>query len=355
MKTWDDIGLLDREVALYRALRSHLRSISFVTYGDARDLVYAKRLDGIRVVCNRWKLPKCFYTRLISHLYPMSWRGEVVFRSNQVRGADIPLRSALRFGKKFIARCGYLPSNIERWRYGGVSHEVQRAQQLEAKVFQAADRVVVTTAAIRQTIVERYGVEKEKVRIIPNYVDTLRFRPLPVSRQNNLLCCVGRLEKEKNIQSLLDAITGLDVELAVIGGGDLREALIARAQKNRLPVHFLGNVANAELPAYLNKASAFILPSHIEHHPKALLEAMACGVPVIGTNVPGIRELIAHGETGYLCDTSPEGISTAIQDVLADADLRARMGRNAREFVVEHFALEKIVKMELALLEELVE
>jgi glycosyltransferase involved in cell wall biosynthesis len=79
---------------------------------------------------------------------------------------------------------------------------------------------------------------------------------------------------------------------------------------------------------------------------------MACGLPVIGTDVPGIRELIRHRETGYLCGTSPQEIRAAIQDVLDDMDLRTRMGCNAREFVVENFALEQVVEMELALLEE---
>jgi hypothetical protein len=56
LKTWDDVGMLEREVALYRALRPNLRDITFVTYGDARDLQYAGRLDGIQILCNRWRV-----------------------------------------------------------------------------------------------------------------------------------------------------------------------------------------------------------------------------------------------------------------------------------------------------------
>ena len=355
LKTWDDVGLFEREVALYRCLRPNLRGIIFVTYGDAQDLHYEDRLDGIGVICNRWNLPERFYIPLISRVYPLSWRGNVVLRSNQVPGAEIASRAAQFYGKKFIARCGYLPSNIAMWRHGVESAEARRAKQLEAAVFLSADRVVVTTSALKQTIVERYGIAKDRVRIIPNYVDTRRFGPSTNSRQHNLLLFVGRLGKEKNIQALFEAVEGLDVQMAVIGDGSLKEALMARTEKDRLRVQFLGNVPNAELPAHLNQASVFVLPSHIEHHPKALIEAMACGLPVIGTNVSGIRELIVHGETGYLCDTSPEGIRAAIEDVLADVDLRARMGRNAREFVVEHFSLEKIVALELDLLQELLE
>jgi len=255
---------------------------------------------------------------------------------------------------RFIARCGYLPSNIAIWRYGERSPESQRAQQLESTIFQAADCVVVTTFAMRQTLIERYNIKHGKMRVIPNYVDIQRFKPFTDSGEPNLLCFLGQLEKEKNVYALLDAIQGLDVELMVIGGGSLKEELMKKAQEEGLQVNFLGNVPNEKLPAFFNRASLFILPSFIEHHPKALLEAMASGLPVIGTDVPGIRELIHHGETGYLCGTSPGEIREAIREVLSNVDLRTRMGSNARNFVVEHFALERIVEMELALLEEMV-
>ena len=226
-------------------------------------------------------------------------------------------------------------------------------QRMEASVFRSADRVVVTTPAMRQTIIERYKVEPDRIRIIPNYVETERFKPSPDNRQPNLLCFVGRLHEEKNISALLDAIRGLDVELHIIGGGSLQKQLIAKAQGVQAKVRFLGNVPNAELPEYLNRSSLFILPSHIEHHPKALLEAMSCGLPVIGTNVPGIREVIRHRDTGYLCNTPPEDIRAAIREVLGDPGLCIQMGTNARNFIVESCALKKVKEMELMLHQEL--
>jgi glycosyltransferase involved in cell wall biosynthesis len=353
LKIWDTIGSLEREIAVYRALRPKLRDVKFVTYGDARDLSYKKRLDGIGVVCNKWGLPKHLYIRLVSRVYPMVWRGETVIKSNQVPGADVALRAARLCGKRFIARCGYLPSNIAKTREDMGPDEIEEAQELEETVFRGADRVVVTTPMMRSTVVDAYGVDASKVTVIPNHVDVERFKPSSGAKEPKLLVYVGRLEPEKNLQSLLDAVHGLDVELHVIGGGGLRDRLMGQAQEKGLPVRFLGNIPNHELPMYLNKASAFILPSHIEHHPKALLEAMACGLPVIGTEVYGIRELIEHRQTGYSCHTSTEALRKAIVEVMADPDLRLRLGQNAREFAVEHFALDKIVDMELRLLEQL--
>jgi glycosyltransferase involved in cell wall biosynthesis len=140
----------------------------------------------------------------------------------------------------------------------------------------------------------------------------------------------------------------------VIGDGPLRQALAEKATRDGVHVRFLPSQPHGKLPHFLKQADLFVLPSYWEGHPKALLEAMACGLPVVGADVPGIGEVIRHGETGYLCDTSPAGIRAALQDVMADAALRARLGQNARQFVVENFSLDRVLDLELNLLHSLV-
>jgi glycosyltransferase involved in cell wall biosynthesis len=351
LKTWNGIGMLERETAIYRRINPQLEGITFVTYGDAEDLHYVNGHRGIRVLCNRWRLPQWWYIQMLCCIHPLSWRGLTVVKSNQVQGADIALKVARRFGKKFIARCGYLPSNIAKWRHGSDSEPFRKAKQLESVVFRGADLVQVTTETMRDAIIERYGLD-ERIQVVPNYVDIRLFEPATEDRTLNTISYVGRFEKEKNVEALLDAIQGLNVELVMIGRGPLKETLTAKAREEGLSVRFHGNVPNAELPSHLNRSELFIMPSHIEHHPKALLEAMACGLPVIGTEVNGIRELIQHRQTGYLCGTSPDSIRRAVQDVLADKALRERMGRNAREFVVEKFSLERVLEMEMGVLQK---
>ena len=162
------------------------------------------------------------------------------------------------------------------------------------------------------------------------------------------------LDKQKNPLALLNAIKGLDIELIMVGSGPLGGLLQKKAKVENLPVRFLGNVPHGQLPEILNSASLFVLPSHYEGHPKTMLEAMACGLPVIGTDVPGIRELIEHRETGYLCGTTVEEIRSAIEEVTEDPDLCFRLGRKAREFVVDTCSLERVAKMELCMLQETV-
>jgi glycosyltransferase involved in cell wall biosynthesis len=352
LRAWDEIGILQRETALYRRLEPALRRITLVTYGD-RDQVYANRLGGVTLQCNRWHLRSHLYERYLRRVLPWSWIGPVVVKSNQVQGADIALAAARLANKPFIARCGYLPSDNMECAHGAGSPQAKQAESLERLVFSGADRVVVTTDAIRQKIFHRYQLRPECVRVIPNYVDTELFAPAPSQeRRPNRLLYVGRLDAEKNPRALFEAVEGMDAELVMVGKGSLAEGLAREAAERRLPVRFLGNLPNHELPRLLNSATAFVMPSLIEGHPKALLEAMACGVPVIGTNVAGIRQLIRHRETGYLSDCSPDGLRSAIGQVLADRGLRCRMGMAARAYIEEQFSLEKILDLETSLLDE---
>ncbi len=87
--------------------------------------------------------------------------------------------------------------------------------------------------------------------------------------------------------------------------------------------------------------------------PKALLEAMACGLPCIGSNVEGIREIIKHKENGYLCETDAESIRQAILEVLEDGALRKNIGQNARRTIIDNFSLKKGLEKEVALYESL--
>ncbi len=352
LRVWDDIGILSRETALYRRLAPVLRRITFVTYGD-RDLAFPDRLDGIRVQSNRWRLPGHLYERYLQNLWPLSWTGPVVVKSNQLQGADIALAAARLRKRPFIARCGYLPSNNAERSYGAESPEARRAQALERHVFSGADRVVVTTPAIRQKILHRYQLCPDCVRVIPNYVDTSLFAPAPCeARRSNRVLYVGRLEEEKNPRALFEAVEGLNVELVVVGKGSLGEALVRESRERRLSVTFLGNVPNDQLPQLFNSAAAFVMPSLIEGHPKALLEAMACARPVIGSNVPGIRELITTRVTGLLCEPHPKNLRAAVREVLNDESLGARLGAAARAYVTERFSLDRVVEMESALLME---
>jgi glycosyltransferase involved in cell wall biosynthesis len=342
----------DREVAIYRRFQRSGVEVTFVTHGDARDLTYSERLPGIRILCNRWGLPGKVYRPLLLRLHRQGLAGADVIKTNQMLGAELALSAARRLDKPLVARCGFMLSKNLILERGADSREARRALALESRVFKAAARVVVTTEAMRESIVERFPDLVDRVAVIPNCVDTDLFRPTesPPAAVPRLVF-VGRLSPEKNLPALIEAVRSLDVDLDLIGQGPLREELVSLAE-DKPRVRFLGPVPNRDLPSHLRSATAFIQPSLYEGHPKTIVEAMACGLPIIATDVSGIADTVRHGDTAHLCQTDSDSIRSAIQVVLADGDLRGRLGRSAREFAVAHFSLEKITDRELALLRD---
>src|SRR5919108_2876015 len=229
LQGWNSDGFLERELALYRILAAHLERLTFVTYGFEGDEAFRPALGQIRLVCNRHRIPRPVFERLVSDLYPLFVRGSTVVKSNQVEGADVPLRAARRWSKRFVARCGYLLSHFSERRFGAGSPQAERARALERKVFTKADQVVVTTDEMRRVVVERYGVPEERARVIPNYVDTEAFRPGPSPHNDPpRVCFVGRLDDQKNPLALVEAASGLDVELVMVGAGKLQSELERR-------------------------------------------------------------------------------------------------------------------------------
>ncbi len=219
-------------------------------------------------------------------------------------------------------------------------------------MFSAAERVVVTTETMAADVAARIPRAAPRTTIIPNYVETDRFRPQSEGRHDADLIYVGRLSPEKNLEALLQAVQGLGLTMLIIGDGILRTPLESRFGTMDGRLRWLGTVANGELPRWLNRARLFALPSQYEGHPKTLLEAMACGLPVLGANSPGIREIIRHDRNGWLCGTSTAEIAAAIEVLLADPERRARLGASARQFAIHNYEISRIVEKELTLYDE---
>ena len=352
LQTWDSLGMFHRETALYRALQARGAHVSLLSYGDGADRRYQHELPGIDILCNRWGLPPAWYAHLIPVLHGWHLGRASVFKTNQTRGGRIALRAARLWRKPLIARAGYMWSDFTEREHGVDSPATARALEAERQLFGRADRVVVTTEEMAHGVAERVPEASGRTTVVPNYVDTDLFSPQPDRRTERHLVFVGRLSPQKNVEALLEAVEPLDVTLSIIGSGELEAALQKRFGTMDGRVRWEGNIPNQELPARLSQATLFVLPSHYEGQPKALMEAMACGLPVLGADSLGIRELIRHGETGWLCGTDPPSIRAAVQELLARPDLRTEIGRNARRFIVDHFALDSIADQEMRLLEE---
>jgi glycosyltransferase involved in cell wall biosynthesis len=189
------------------------------------------------------------------------------------------------------------------------------------------------------------------VEVIPNGVDLEKFKsPSLVSKNPNEVVTVSRLVEKNGIGDLIQALRLVvdkipGAQLKIIGDGPLRKELEDEVQSLGLAgqVNFLGEIENDRLPEYLNKAGVFVRPSLSEGLGVSFLEAMACGVPIIGTPVGGIPDFLTDHETGLFCQPkNSQNIADKIAEVLESESLRQKLIQNARKLVEEKYNWDNI-------------
>lgn len=181
------------------------------------------------------------------------------------------------------------------------------------------------------------------VAVIPNGVDTGFFAPPPGIESKEPepeLLYVGRLREFKGVQHIIRALPGISQELGrparltVVGDGPYLKALDSLVERQRAAgaqshVRFVGWMAQEELRNFYQQASVIILPSLVEGHPNVLLEGMACGLPCVASDVPGIREVVTP-ETGFLvAPENPDAIQRAVVKLFVNPGVWRSMSRAA--------------------------
>lgn len=354
LQRWEQLGMLEREILPYKAFAKHFERIYFLTYGDEGELKYQELLEeNITILPKRTKLPSKLYSLLIPFFYLKEIRNSDILKTNQMSGSWAAVIAKWVSSAKLVVRCGYEWLEVMERRKMAF-WKLKLAALLESLSYKSADAVIFSNEADKEYARKRFSLNSAKLFIAPNFVDTERFKPLPVAKEKGRIIFVGKLEDQKNVLQLIEAVSQLPVRLIIIGNGSLRQKLEEFAKEKRASVEFWGNIPNSRLPEELNKSELFILPSLYEGHPKALLEAMSCGLPCIGTKVKGIDTVIEHRKNGYLCELSAESIRAAIETVLGDRVLQADMSQRARQTIEERFTLGQIVASELSLYKQLV-
>jgi len=193
----------------------------------------------------------------------------------------------------------------------------------------------------------RYAPAGAAVTVVPYGVDLDRFAP--ISRQPGSALVIGavaRLSPEKGIADLLEAFaelrrrSGGDVRLRIAGDGPERSRLESQIERLEIAdaVQLVGWVDYADIPAFLNALDFFAMPSVYEGFGVAAVEAMACGLPVVASDVFGIPDVVQDGSTGYLVPPrSQQALAEALGKLVADEDARRRFGRAGREYVAAHY------------------
>lgn len=199
-----------------------------------------------------------------------------------------------------------------------------------------------------------HGFDAARVRFVPNGVDLAELAPAPTLGSKFVFA--GRLAKEKGIANLLDAIARTArAELVVAGDGPLAEELRLRAGRDAPGrVTFVGTLERADVLRLVRDARALVLPSTwYENAPMSALEALGLGVPVIGSRIGGIPEMVREGESGLLVPPEdPAALAAAIDRLDADPELARRLGAGGREIVRREYSLDAQVETMIAMFRE---
>lgn len=246
------------------------------------------------------------------------------------------------------ALSGFHPFVASAWG-SDVTAGAERAPLLRAAVrltLARADAICATSQALA-ALTRPYAPRGAPIHVTPFGVDCRRFRP-PAERPTGPPCIgsVRALERIYGLDVLLRAVALLReripaLRVRLVGAGAERGRLARLTDELGLAgaVDWRGRVPLDALPGELAMMHVFAAPSRVpEAFGVALLEAQACGVPVVASAVGGLPEVVAHGQTGYVVPPEdPAALATALGDVLEDEDRRQRMGDAARRFVLAHY------------------
>ena len=230
--------------------------------------------------------------------------------------------------------------------------------------WRGVSKVVFQNQDDRRLFLQAGLIKEEKTKMVPGSgVDTAHFSVAPWPQENTpvTFVFVGRMLKDKGILELISACQihyDQPIECLLVGGTDADNpaALSYQALVSRLGSTSATYVGSQEdIRPYLTRAHAMILPSYREGMPKAVLEAMSMGRPILASDVPGCRDTVSHGKNGFLFPArSAEGIHRAIQTFIAEGpDRWKEMGQVSRTLVEERFAASIIQEAYLDLLKEL--
>jgi glycosyltransferase involved in cell wall biosynthesis len=213
--------------------------------------------------------------------------------------------------------------------------------------YQLADAIVTTSAGVADDLAQAFGVARGRIQVVHNPVDLGAIAEAAIDEldpeherlwSRPAIVAAGRLADAKNYPLLLDALAVLrrtvPARLFILGQGDREAAMIEQIGRLGLgdAVVLCGFQANPW--KYIARADAFALTSRYEGFGNVLIEAMACGVPVVATTSPGTREIIADGIDGVLVDRhEPDAMAAALDRVLTDSAFRQRLATAGRSNV----------------------
>lgn len=367
LRGWASCGSLAREAAFAGAMLAHYARVAIVTFGEAAetqvldDALPETARGRVVAICNDARLDEDAY---LAHLpgkvllaCPAARR--VLVRTHQLECGQFAVKlchGLVQRGMQvaLLARGEYLWTRRLASEAGSESSKAQEAGREEGALCWAADLIVGGNDAMIRDLAWRYGLHASRTRVVPTVVlgPATSDDNAPVEREPGLIVHSGPLAARHKVETILRAVAHVresipQAHLEVWGDGPDRERLMNLSQELGIEAKFFAEATHGLVLPRLQACQVFAHASDAEDHLMGVLQAMACGAPVVAADSPAVARLVQHGVTGLRVEGSPESFSVAFQGMLADSDWHDMLGNNARRLAEEQFGLERVVKAEL--------
>ena len=224
--------------------------------------------------------------------------------------------------------------------------------KISGEFFDDCDVIISPTKTImRQLLIHKH---KSKIVVVSNGIDTNKFKAKVRAKTNLKILYVGSLSHEKNVDMVIKAFAKVakeipEAKMEVVGDGPVLKSLKNLTDKLKLQnkIVFHGSIAREKLANYYNRCDVFATGSAMEVQPLTLLEAMSCGLPIVGVKRAGVAEMITNNVNGYLVSPSnSSAMSIKIIKILSSNKLRLKFSKNSRKIAKENSLLSSIRKLE---------
>jgi len=321
LRDWAESGLLTRELELYKIIsKKYNLDFTIISYGNSEDEKFLIEVDKISVIPiykyikkSKYKLMNFTKTLYVPFLlrFKLKIRFDLI-KTNQLWGSWVAIMLKAITFKPLHIRTGY---DIFKF-------SIDEKNLLYKRIFYYfltqtglifSNLYSVTSKSDLDYIKKYYLFSNSKLALRPNWVQV--DKKFPKGTRNNKILMVGRLEKQKNFDFIIEKLKNTNLFLDIYGDGSLLEELKLKA-KNIENIKFMGKVEHSELMDIYKKYSIYLSVSDYEGNSKTILEAMGSGCVVIANTIPNNTEIIENDINGILFDKEKDNIIEILKNVL---------------------------------------
>lgn len=347
------VGQDERFVNYYlRPYSKNFDKVFLYSYGDKN---YKKNLPAnVILIVNKKEISYKIYQFLFPFIHLNKLKKCHAIRVMQSTGVIPAVIAKLLLRKKIILTYGYdyaFFAKIEKKHFTAYLLSLL----IPIALF-FVDKIIVTSKINEKLLNRKYP---GKIIYIPNGVDVnklkIKSEKLKVKKRKKInILSIGRLVRQKNFGLLIDAMGLLknkkNINLTIIGRGPEKNNLLNKAKQMNINLKIIEPMSYSKLISYYQKADFFCLPSLAEGQSKVLLEALACGLPILASDTAANREIIKNNLTGILFNFDKNDLASKIAQVIDNPRQVQKIRLQGRKYVEQNHNLIKLVEEEIKLL-----